>query len=32
MDVVKKDVQQAAGSLQLYAGSDMGAEAAIHAT
>ena len=31
MDIAKKDVQQAAGSLQVCAGQDAGAEAAIHA-
>ena len=31
MDIAKKDVQQTAGSLQVCAGQDAGAEAAIHA-
>ena len=31
MDIAKKDVQQVAGSLQVCAGQDAGAEAAIHA-
>ena len=31
MDTAKKDVQQAAGSLQVCAGQDAGAEASIHA-
>ena len=31
MDIAKKDVQQAAGSLQVYAGQDPCADAAIHA-